>query len=135
MATVREQFRDFVDLLSKGKTVQAIEKYYGEDVCVFENRELARAGRDKCVAHERAALGGVAGPPAFKVHRTALDEATGTAFIEYTVRFADREGRPWRLDEVAVQTWEGGKISRERFYYEGVVDEGDEAGDEASQKA
>jgi hypothetical protein len=31
-----------------------------------------------------------------------------------------------RLEEVAVQVWEGGQIVQERFYYEGVVDEGDE---------
>lgn len=127
MVTMSERFRDFVDLLAKGNTVGAIEKYYSEDVCVFENRELARAGRSKCVEHEQRALQGVAGPPRFKVHRTALDEPSGTAFIEYTVRFADKDGRPSRLDEVAVQTWEGGKITRERFYYEGVVDEGDES--------
>jgi hypothetical protein len=31
-----------------------------------------------------------------------------------------------RLEEVAVQTWENAHIVQERFYYEGVVDEGDE---------
>lgn len=32
-----------------------------------------------------------------------------------------------RVEEVAVQTWEDGLIVEERFYYEGMVDEGDES--------
>lgn len=31
-----------------------------------------------------------------------------------------------RLDQVAVQTWAEGSITEERFYYLGLVDEGDE---------
>jgi hypothetical protein len=31
-----------------------------------------------------------------------------------------------RLEEVAAQRWSDGVISEERFYYEGIVDEGSE---------
>ena len=64
--------------------------------------------------------------PRFKLGSLAVNEVTGTAFLEYVVRFRSAEGRPVRLEEVAVQTWEEGLIVQERFYYEGVVDEGDE---------
>jgi hypothetical protein len=57
--------------------------------------------------------------------KLAVNEKSGHAFLEYRVRFQSKEGRPMCLEEVAVQTWEAGQIVEERFYYEGVVDEGD----------
>ncbi len=103
----------------------AIERFYAEGAAVFENRALARAGRDACVRHERELLTKLEGPPRTRVHRVAVDEAEGVAFLERVTRFTEKGGRPMRLEEVAVQTWERGLIVEERFYYEGFVDEGD----------
>ncbi len=101
-----------------------MEAYYAEDVVVFENRTLARAGRASCLQYERQQLTQQRTPPRFKLCKLAVDEGAGHAFLEYVVRFTDAEGRAWRLEQVAVQTWHEGKITEDRFYYEGVVDEG-----------
>jgi ketosteroid isomerase-like protein len=114
-------------LLENGRTVEAIERFYSPDVCVFENRQLARAGRDQCAEYERKQLAAQPEPPRFRFGKTAVDEKDGVAFLEYSIRFASPEGRPMRIDQVAVQHWEHGLIAHERFYYEGVVDEGDES--------
>ncbi|HET9933676.1 MAG TPA: hypothetical protein VFQ35_23385 [Polyangiaceae bacterium] len=116
----------FCELLERGEPLRAMERFYADDVCVFDNRELARAGREQCLAHEREALTRLPAPPSFKVHRYAVNDATQVVFIEYTLRFLSEAGRPMRIEQVSVQTWEGARISTERFYYEGVVDEGDE---------
>jgi hypothetical protein len=129
MSSLTENVARFCALLECGETVSAIEQYYGTDVCVFENRELARAGRAQCIAHEREALLRLREAPRFKLQRSAINEATQVAFLEYTVRFVSASGRPMRLEQVSVQSWEGDRISNERFYYEGVVDEGDEGDD------
>ncbi|HET9957240.1 MAG TPA: hypothetical protein VFQ61_22235 [Polyangiaceae bacterium] len=126
MDDLAENVRTFVSLIERGETLAAIERFYAMDVCVFENRELARAGRENCLTYERESLGRITGLPRFKVHRFAVNEAAGVVFLEYTVRFTASSGRPMRLDEVAVQTWEGSLITQERFYYEGLVDEGDD---------
>ena len=55
-----------------------------------------------------------------------MDEARGVTFVEWEIRFVGQDQRPMRLDEVAVQRWSGARIVEERFYYDGVVDEGDE---------
>src|SRR5512139_373797 len=129
-ASLRDRVADFRRLLEAGETVLAMERHYAPGVVVFENRELARAGRDACVAHERALLTALEGPPRFRFERVAVEAsgaADGVAFLEYVVRFVDsKRGRPMRLEEVAVQTWENGAIVEERFYYEGFVDEGDD---------
>lgn len=126
MSTLPQDVHALVDLLSQGRTLDVIERYYAEDACVFENRMLARGGRDACLAYEREELSKLQAGPALKVHAFACNEADGTAFIECTVRFTGADGRPMRLEEVIVQQWSRGKIQSERFYYEGVVDEGDE---------
>lgn len=121
-----ENVRAFCELLELGRPLDAMERFYAEDVCVFENRELARAGRAQCLDYERNALARSLTPPRFKVHRYAVNEATQVAFLEYTLRFVTSSGRPMRIEEVSVQRWEGDRIANERFYYEGIVDEGDE---------
>src|SRR5262249_55773758 len=127
MSTLRDRVKAFAELLAGGRTVEAIEGFYAEDAVVFENRVLARSGRAKCAAYEKAELAKLVDAPHIKIHRFAVDEQTAVAFLEYSLRFTPREGRPARLDEVAVQRWHDGRITEERFYYEGVVDEGAEA--------
>jgi ketosteroid isomerase-like protein len=126
MTRLETMVRDFAELLQKGRPLDAMERYCATDVVVFENRQLARAGKARCLQYERDALAGQPTPPRFKLGKLAVDDARGHAFLEYVVRFTASDGRPQRLEEVAVQTWDDGLIVQERFYYEGVVDEGDE---------
>jgi ketosteroid isomerase-like protein len=120
-----ERVREFVALCESGKTLEAIERFYADDVVVFENHERARAGRAECLAHESAALERLREPAQLKVRAWAVNEPSGSVFLEWVVRYVGDDGRPMRLEEVAVQRWSQGRIGEERFYYEGVVDEGD----------
>jgi ketosteroid isomerase-like protein len=126
MSQLEPLVREFAELLGKGRSLDAMERFYAPEVSVFENRELARAGKAQCLQYEREALASQPDAPRFKLGKLAVNESTGHAFLEYVVRFHSAQGRPMRLEEVAVQTWEHGRIVQERFYYEGVVDEGDE---------
>ena len=126
MALLKQNVDAFLKLLTKGEFVQAAEFFYAEDVNVFENQKLVRAGRKQCLEYEQGQLEHQTTPPVVKLRKVALNEAMGYAFLEYTLRFTDIRNRPMRIDEVAVQSWEGDKISEERFYYKGLIDEGDE---------
>lgn len=126
MRRLRECLRSFVELLKAGKALEAMERFYHPEVMVFENRRLARAGRAVCLEHERQQLSVQASPLAFRVLKSAVDEQSGAAFLEYVLRFRAPDGRQLRLEQVAVQRWSEGKIVEERFYYEGLVDESDE---------
>ncbi len=128
MSALRSCVAAYIELVSAGRTLEAIERFYAEDVVVFENRELSRSGKAKCLATEQTALGRMTEPPSFKMLSFAVDETTETAFIEWLVRFQDTDGKPFRLEEVAVQKWSSGAISQERFYYEGMIDEGESEG-------
>ena len=114
---------EFIKLVEAAQTVEAIERFYAPDVIVFENRKQERAGRDACIAYEKEQLADVAGKPTIKVVASAINEATGQVFLEYSIRFVSVSGREMLLEEVASQRWEGGLIVQERFYYQGFVDE------------
>jgi len=126
MEDLRRRLDEFVGLVESGRSVEAMQRFYAEDVMMFENRELSRAGRDACIAYEREQLS-KSGRPHLKATKRAADPQTGVSFIEWVVQFrSPSSGRPIRLEEVAVQKWSNGEIIEERFYYEGVIDQGDE---------
>lgn len=125
MMVRREDVLAFVRLVESGASVAAMERYYAADVVIFENRELARAGRLQAIAYEREALASLREPASVKALRVAVDEEEGVVFIEWRIRFIGETGRPMLLEEVAVQSWENDVIVSERFYYQGFVDEGD----------
>ena len=124
MSTLRKRVQELIELVTLGRTIDAMDRFYADDVVVFENRELARAGREQCLAYERAQLEKMPVTPTFKALKWAVDEANDTVFSEWLIRFESAQGRSMRLEEVAVQKWHDGRISEERFYYEGVIDEG-----------
>jgi ketosteroid isomerase-like protein len=121
----RTMVSDFAQLLTTVGALEAMRRYYANEVVVFENREMARAGLAQCLAYETSALDAQPRVPTIQLKKLAADEATGVAFLETIVRFTSEAGRPMRLEQVAVQRWEAGKITEERFYYEGYIDEGD----------
>lgn len=127
MVPLEEAVVEFTRLLFAGQTLRAMEQFYDDEIVVFENRTLARAGKKQCLEFERSQLAAQPQPPTFKLRAQAVNPKSEQVFLEYTVRFADPEGRPLRLEQVAVQQWSRSKIVEERFYYEGVIDEGDPA--------
>ena len=102
-----------------------MQRFYAEDVVVFENRALARAGKQQCIDYEKEQQSRARSPASLRALKRACNETTGVSFVEWLIRFETEGGRPMRLEEVAVQTWRDGAIAEERFYYEGMVDEGD----------
>lgn len=125
MTTIAASLRDFIDLCTAGRTLDAIERWYAEDVVVFENNELSRAGRLKALEDERAALASQPTPPLLKANAFAANEEAGVSFVAWTVRYVGRDERPMRIEEVAMQRWVSGRIVEERFFYEGAIDEGE----------
>jgi ketosteroid isomerase-like protein len=126
MERLHERLRQFIDLVESGKPIEAMRRFYAEDILVFENRELARAGRDACIAYEQQQLDAQPTPPRLRATKWAANPQSGACFIEWVVRFESQAKRPLRLEEVAVQQWSDTGIEEERFYYHGFVDEGDE---------
>ena len=106
MSELETMVQDFARMLLKGRSLDAMERYYAPEVCVFENRQLARAGKAQCLQYERDALASHPEPPRFKLVRLAINENDGGAFsntscasgVPTGARCAWRRSpsRPWR---------------------------------------
>lgn len=124
MSSLEDLLEEFVRLVETVQTVEAIERFYAEDVVIFENRQIARTGRDACVKYEQQSLARQPKPPKITCRGRGVDLVRGKTFVQWEIRFVSEQGRLMLLEEVAVQKWSGDHIVEERFFYEGFVDEG-----------
>jgi sulfate adenylyltransferase subunit 1 len=107
---------DFQNLISAGKTLEAIEKYYADDVQLQENNDAPRIGKTLALAHEK---GNTERVKYFKINikSSVLDETQGLVMGEMNIDFENLKGVKIEMNEAFVQRWENGKIVSEKFYY------------------
>lgn len=129
MSDLLSQLEGLIALVESGQTLEALERYYAVDVLVRENRQLSRAGRAQCLEFERQQLAQQQRPARIQCLRKGVDPASDCSFIEWKIRTLAPDGHVMLLEEVAVQTWQQGQITEERFYYSGAVDEGPAEGE------
>ena len=113
-----QRIEGLIGRVESGEYLAAIEEYYTEDAAMQENEQAPRVGREALLANERNVL-------------RAFEKVTGrcvrpvlvsndTAVIHWVFEFATRDGGAIRLDELALQRWDGDRIAEERFYYDPV---------------
>ena len=112
----RERVQDFIALVERGEYVKAIEDFYHPEASMQENGEPPRVGRQALVEHERAVLASLTGMRTRRVE-TCLVDGDRVA-INWVFEMTGRDGKARTLDELALQSWDGDRIARERFFYD-----------------
>jgi ketosteroid isomerase-like protein len=108
--------RAFIALVENGHYVQAIEDFYHPDASMQENGAAPRSGREALVAHERKVLAGLT---AMKTRRVETFLVDGDhVVVNWVFEMTGADGVTRILDELTLQTWDGDRIRRERFYYD-----------------
>lgn len=112
----RERVQALIDLVERGRYVEAIEQFYHDDASMQENLDPPRRGRDTLIKGERRVI---------EAHRSIRTRPVRTfmvegdrAVINWVFDFVDHEGRAYAQDELAFQLWRGERIIEERFYYD-----------------
>lgn len=106
----------FIALVEAGQFVPAIEAFYAEHATMQENHRPPRVGKAVLLAHERKNLTGVRSV-AVRCVRPVF-QAGGQVVIRWQFEFSDIHGGVARVDELALQRWEGGLIVEEKFFYD-----------------
>ena len=102
------------DVLS-GKTLEAFEKYYADDVVMQENSEEPRKGKE---ANRKAEQEFMASVEAFNGASVKASAVNGdVTFSEWEMDITFKGGHPVKMNQVAVRQWKNGKIAHERFFY------------------
>jgi ketosteroid isomerase-like protein len=112
----RERVQALIDLVERGRYVEAIEQFYHEDASMHENLDPPRRGRETLIKGEQRVI---------EAHRSIRTGPVRTfmvegdrAVINWVFDFVDHAGRAFALDEIAFQLWRGERIIEERFYYD-----------------
>jgi ketosteroid isomerase-like protein len=117
--TVRESVDDLIARVERGEILPAFEDYYAENIAMQENNAAPTVGKDANRAREEAFVASVA-----EVHenRAVSRLVDGDrAMIVWAFEFTGKDGNRYRLDQVAHQEWENGRIVRERFVYDSAA--------------
>ena len=112
----RSTVDQFVARVIEGAHAEAIEEFYTANASMQENLGSPRVGRDRLVAHERAALARV---------KSVASSCVGPVFISgnhvvirWVFEFTGLDGRLTRIEELAHQRWEDEQIAEETFFYD-----------------
>lgn len=116
MARLSEQVTALKQLIETGQTLDAMDRFYADDVTMQENEQPPRIGKAVCMAHERQMLAGVTSFKAILLSQ-AINEETGVVFSEWQYESTDVSNRHFLLTEVSVQHWRTNLIYQEKFYY------------------
>jgi ketosteroid isomerase-like protein len=116
LVPTRERVQALIDLVERGRYVEAIEQFYHDDASMQENLDPSRRGRETLIKGERRVI---------EAHRSIRTRPVRTfmvegdrAVINWVFDFVDHEGRAYTQDELAFQLWRGDRIIEERFYYD-----------------
>ena len=111
-----ETVESFVSLVEGGKTVEAMERFYGESASMQENTAAPRVGKPALIKHEEDALASISRMKATCVRPVFV--SGDFVVIRWVFEIQDKKGTSIRLEELAHQRWEGNLMVEERFFYD-----------------
>ena len=109
---------DLVSYIRDGRILEAMHEFYADDTAMQENGNPPTVGLAANLEREKQFLASVKRWIAFDVEAVAVDPSRGKTTIQSTLAFEGVDGKTYRTDQVAVQTWRDGKIAHEKFYYD-----------------
>jgi hypothetical protein len=111
-----ETVERFIAMVEQSHTVEAMERYYAPSASMQENEHPPRTGLANLIAHERAALAQTRSVKAQCIRPVFVSD--DRVVIRWVFEIEARDGQRSRLDELALQRWEGEAIVEEKFYYD-----------------
>jgi hypothetical protein len=106
----------FIATVEAGRFVEAIERFYDDAATMQENHRPPRVGKAALIANERKVIEGTRSVKARCLRPVFVhgDEVV----VRWAFEFEDRVGVIARIDELALQLWQGEQIVQEKFFYD-----------------
>lgn len=109
------RLNELLGYIAQGRIMDGMREFYAEDVVMEEPMYGKTVGLAANLAREEQFVASVKEFRKFAVPRQAVGE--NCAFYENEMEWLGVDGKEYRIQQVAVQTWRAGKIVHERFYY------------------
>jgi hypothetical protein len=102
--------------IQSGAILEALERFYADDVIMQENTDAPKIGKETCRQAERAFLDAVEQFHGARLLGNAVNGDTSYSEWEFDATYKGA-GRI-KLTQVAARRWKNGLIVHERFYYQ-----------------
>lgn len=103
-----------IEGILEGNILGTFERYYHDDIVMSENGTAVRRGKAANREYEQAFVDNVEFHAA-EVGRVVIDGDHSA--VEWIFEFTPKGGERMRRTQVALQTWNDGKVVREDFFY------------------
>ncbi len=115
MQDLLEKIIDLNSLVLQGKSMEAFEKYYHDEVVMQENENLPTVGKAANRERELDFYGKVT---EFRGARPLkVTAGQGVTMVEWHYDYTHSEWGEKNYTQVSVQEWKDGQIVKEKFYY------------------
>ncbi|RMH15967.1 MAG: nuclear transport factor 2 family protein [Gemmatimonadetes bacterium] len=111
---LRERVEDLNRMILEGRAMEAFEKYYADDVVMWEDAENPCRGKEANRKREEEFFAKVTEFRGAEVKAVALGE--DVSMVEWHFDYTHADWGDMNYDQVAVQRWRDGRIVDERFY-------------------
>ncbi|MFT4537152.1 MAG: ketosteroid isomerase-like protein [Saprospiraceae bacterium] len=113
--TIKENAQDVFNMLAKGQFIEAMDKYFDNDVQLFEGNNPSKEGKEHCINIEKEILSNVGEFIQYTVSNFAV--SGDTSFSEAIMEYKEKDGTHVKVEQAVVSKWKDGKIVQERFYH------------------
>ena len=114
--SVLQNAQELYAMIGQGQMIEALDKFYADDCRIQEADGTIREGKEAQKAGVQQWVAGIQEMHGGGVGSITANEETGHATVESWTDIT-MGGNRFKMEEVAVQKWENGKIVHERFYY------------------
>ena len=112
-----EKATDLYQLINSGRLMEAFEKYYHENVALQEIGEAPREGKAANRVYEQNFLASIKEFHGAGVLSITANEAENKTMVESWMDVTFQNDTRLKMQQVAVETWEGDQIIHEIFYH------------------
>ena len=113
---LEKRFDHFAELITAGKTLEAIEQYFAADIEQVENNAPPVRGIEKAIEMEKVNLSKVDNFT-IAIPLRVVDPTNGIVMGEMDIGVLYKNGKEINFREAFLQRWRDGKIIYQRFYY------------------
>src|SRR5574338_152572 len=113
--SIKSQVLELIALVENGRMLEAMTQYDCEHVAMQENTSPPTVGFTENYARESAFYGSL---KALKFTLASALVEGNHAVINWVFDYTTADGKQYHMDEIAVQTWENGKVVHERYIYD-----------------
>jgi ketosteroid isomerase-like protein len=114
--TYYQRSKELFKMIEEGKLLDALDKYYHDDVEIFAEDGKTRKGIKQAREYDQKFLKEIEEVIGGGVETITSDEFRAITMVEFWIKLKFKNGNKKTLREVAIQYWKKDRVIKENFY-------------------